>query len=209
MLSVHTLTNGALEENAYLLRWEGQEEAILIDPGDDAAEMEAAIRGLKARPSLILATHGHYDHVGGVAHLKQAFGARFAMHRLDAPLLQALVGRASALSRAAARAPEVDEWIKGGDQVAVGAIRLAVLATPGHTPGGLCFWHEASKSVFCGDTLFDGSVGRSDLGGGSHEQLINSIRNALLTLPDDTRAYPGHGPDTAIGREKRTNPFLQ
>ncbi len=209
MLQIHTLVNGPIQENAYVLQWPGQSEAIVIDPGDEAGRLAEAIRALGLKPVLLLATHGHFDHVGAVDGLAKAFGARFAMHGADGFLLERLEDSAAFYGQQPTKEPKVDQTLLGGETLKVGGIGLRVLATPGHTPGGLCFYHGESGSLFSGDTLFEGSVGRSDTEGGSHATLIQSIHRQLLTLPDATRVYPGHGDATTIAVERRQNPHLQ
>ena len=209
MLKIHTLVNGPIQENAYVLHLEGRSEAVVVDPGDEAPRLAAAIQALGLRPVLLLATHGHFDHVGAVDGLAKAFGARFAIHGADGFLLERLEDSAAFYGQQPTKEPKVDQELLGGETLEVAGLELKVLATPGHTPGGLCFYHQASGSLFSGDTLFEGSVGRSDTEGGSHGTLIRSIHRQLLTLPDATRVYPGHGDATTIGAERRQNPHLQ
>lgn len=209
MLKIHTFLNGPIQENAYLLYAEGEKEAVLIDPGDEAARLEKEIRALGVTVKLILATHGHFDHVGAVHALAKAFGASFAMQAADAYLLESLADTAAFYGQQATKQPSVDLGLKGGESVGVAGVSLKVLATPGHTPGGLCYYHAESGSLFSGDTLFEGTVGRSDTEGGSHQDLVASIHRELLVLPDNVKVYPGHGDPTSIGAERRQNPHLQ
>lgn len=209
MLKIHSFLNGPIQENAYLLFEEGEKEAVLIDPGDEPARLEKEIRALGVQVKLVLATHGHFDHVGAVHALTQAFGASFAMQPADDFLLESLEDTAAFYGQGATKRPRVDLGLKGGESVGVAGVSLKVLATPGHTPGGLCYYHAASGSLFSGDTLFEGTIGRSDTEGGSHQQLVASIHRELLTLPDATKVYPGHGDPTSIGAERRQNPHLQ
>jgi hydroxyacylglutathione hydrolase len=209
MLKIHCFTNGPVQENAYLLYAEGGQEAVMIDPGDEAARLEKEARSLGVSVKLILATHGHFDHVGAVDALAKAFGARFAMHAGDQFLLDRLEDMAAFYGQGATKQPVIGQALKAGDSVGVAGLTLKVLATPGHTPGGLCYYHAESASLFSGDTLFEGTVGRSDTEGGDHGQLIASIQRELLALPDATTVYPGHGEATSIGAERRQNPHLQ
>jgi len=206
---IHALVNGPLEQNCWLLRADGRADGILVDPGSDAPGLQAQLQALGVKPALLLATHGHFDHVGAAHALAAAYGAPFAMARADAFLLDVLEDTFAFYGMGATKPPKVDRWLEGGDTVEAAGLSLRVLATPGHTPGGLCFHHAPSGSLFCGDTLFAGSVGRSDTEGGSHQALIDSIKQGLAGLPDETRAYPGHGPATTLGRERRENRFLQ
>ncbi len=209
MLKIHTLVNGPIQENAYVLHLEGQVEAVVVDPGDEAGRLAEAIKALGLKPVLLLATHGHFDHVGAVDGLAKVFGAPFAMHAADKFLLERLEDTAAFYGQQPTKEPQVGQALKGGETLKVAGLELKVIATPGHTPGGLCFFHAESGSLFSGDTLFEGSVGRSDTEGGSHEVLIQSIHRQLLTLPDATRVYPGHGDATTIGDERKQNPHLQ
>lgn len=209
MLKIHTLLNGPIQENAYVLHLEGQSEAVVIDAGDEAGRLVKTIQALGLKPVLLLATHGHFDHVGAVDGLAQAFGAPFAMHAADKFLLERLEDTAAFYGQQATKEPRISQPLQGGETLKVAGLELKVIATPGHTPGGLCFYDAKSGSLFSGDTLFEGSVGRSDTEGGSHEILIRSIHQQLLTLPDATRVYPGHGDATTIGAERAQNPHLQ
>jgi hydroxyacylglutathione hydrolase len=209
MLKIQSFVTGPVQENAYLLYAEGGQEAVLIDPGDEAARLEKEARALGLQVKLILATHGHFDHVGAVAAVAQAFGSRFAMHAGDQYLLDRLEDMAAFYGQEASRNPKIDQALHGGETVGLAGIELQVLATPGHTPGGLCYYHAPSASLFSGDTLFEGTVGRSDTEGGDHSQLIASIHRELLALPDATKVYPGHGDPTTIAAERRHNPHLQ
>lgn len=215
MLKIHRLENGPIQENAYVLHLEGRAEAVVVDPGDEASRLAEAIKALGLKPVLLVATHGHFDHIGAVDALAKAFGAPFAMHAADKFLLERLEDTAAFYGQQPTREPAVTQALQGGETLSVAGFDLKVIATPGHTPGGLCFYHAPSAgsgqagSLFSGDTLFQGSVGRSDTEGGSHEVLIQSIHQRLLTLPDATRVYPGHGDATTIGDERRQNPHLQ
>jgi glyoxylase-like metal-dependent hydrolase (beta-lactamase superfamily II) len=206
---IQTLVNGSLEQNCYLLYDDARPEALVIDPGSQADLLRQAIDQAGLKPALILATHGHFDHVGAVHALQEAYGAPFGLAQADAGLLEGLEDTAAFYGVVGAQEPRADRWISPGERVAAGGLELQVLGTPGHTPGGLCFYHAPSGSLFSGDTLFAGSVGRSDFPGGSHEQLIDSIRRELLTLPPATVVYPGHGDATTLAQERAHNRFLQ
>ncbi len=207
--TVHTLVNGPLEQNCYALQAQGRADCILIDPGSGADELQARLQGLGLRPALILATHGHYDHVGAVHGLAQWTGADFGMAKADEPWLDSLEDTFAFYGMGPTRRPTVQRWIAPGETVEAAGLRLQVLGTPGHTPGGLCFYHAESGSLFSGDTLFAGSVGRSDKDGGDAEALIAGIKRELLPLPEATLVYPGHGESSTLGREKRENRFLR
>lgn len=206
---VHTLVNGPIEENCYALALPGRGDCVLIDPGSSPSELKAALEAKGLRPALLLATHGHYDHVGAVHALAQAYGAPFAMAQSDEFLLDTLEDTFAFNGWGPTRRPEVQRWLTPGESVEAAGITLKVLGTPGHSPGGLCFWHAASASLFSGDTLFEGSVGRSDLPGGDGAALIAAIKRELFPLPDEAVVYPGHGGASTLGHEKRENRFLR
>lgn len=205
-MKIQTLLNGPIEQNCYVLS-EGS-QALVIDPGSSPEELMAAMDKAGVKPVLILATHGHFDHVGAVNALSQTYGAPFAMHAADAPMLEVLEDTYAFYGMGSTKKPVITRELKDGDVINEAGIQLKVLHTPGHSPGGLCFYHEASGSLFSGDTLFRRSIGRSDFEYGDAEQLVAGIKAKLLTLPDSTKVYPGHGEPTSIGEEKKENAFL-
>ncbi len=209
---VETFPVGLLQCNCVVIGDPASGEAIVVDPGDEPARVQQVLREHGLRCRAILITHTHIDHVGAIAELKDATGAKLMLHRADVPLYDMLGVQASWLGGMLA-APEraaVDEHLEHGDRVKAGALEAETLHTPGHTPGSLCFHFAAAEPLLiAGDTLFAGSVGRTDLPGGDFEQELASIRDRLLTLDDRTRVIAGHGPETTIGRERRRNPFLQ
>jgi hydroxyacylglutathione hydrolase len=208
MLKIMTLLNGPVEENCYVLS-EDSKQAVVIDPGSSAPELLKAIDAQGLKPVLILATHAHFDHSGAAQALMQAYGAPFAYHPADSKILDALGDTWAFYGVNGVKKPLPARELKDGEVLNEAGITLKVLHTPGHTPGGLCFYHEASHSLFSGDTLFRRSIGRSDFEGGDHQQLVGSIRSKLLSLPESTRVYPGHGDVTTIGEEKMENDFLR
>lgn len=203
-----TLEVGPLGVNCYILGSAATREGVVIDPGGDVGRIAevAHKNGLKIR--YIINTHGHFDHVGGNLQAVKAFGAPLLVHESDAPML----GRSAEVARMygmqGENSPAPDGFLTEGMEIAFGSHRIKVLHTPGHTQGGCCLYLEAANIVITGDTLFADSIGRTDLPGGSHEQLLQSIRSKLFTLPDGVTAYPGHGPSTTIGHEKRHNPYF-
>jgi len=204
---IETLVTGPLEENCYLVRSSKGNEAALIDPGDDGEELQKELAARGVRLTHILLTHAHFDHVGAVALLQQTSGARVMLHEGEKSILAGLPLQAALFGLPAPAPFEVTGWLKGGETIAIGSLELEVLATPGHSPGGVSFYGHGH--LFPGDVLFRNSIGRSDLPGGNGALLLNSIRTRLFTLPDETIVHPGHGEETTIGHEKRFNPFLR
>ena len=176
---------------------------MIIDPGGEAGRILEAAEGLGLSIVLIVATHTHKDHVAAVSRVKEITGADYTIH--EAEWINRMTP-ASKLSGSLRSPPEPDKLIYDGDIIGIGELRFKVLHTPGHSPGGICL--QGHGVVFCGDTLFNFSIGRTDFPGGSFEQLMDSIRSKLMTLPDETEVYPGHGPKTTIAIERQWNPFL-
>lgn len=205
---IHTIVVGPFAVNCYLLWNESTREALIFDPGAEAETISYWLDELELTPKAILLTHGHGDHIAAVAELKENFQIPLYIGRGDEKLLADPSANISAFFDHPIVAPEPDFVVKDEDVLDLAGIRLAVLATPGHTPGGVCFLEEEAGRLICGDTLFAGSIGRTDLSGGNHGQLIQSIRQKLLPLPDAVIAYPGHGPHTTVGTERSGNPFL-
>lgn len=206
-LAVRTLVVGMLQTNCYLALCTETKEAIIIDPGGDARRILRAADEAGAMVRLIVDTHAHFDHVAANAAVHEATKAPIAIHRLDAGALTepiALFG----LSLGGPPSPPADRLLEDGDEIRVGNLSLRVLHTPGHTPGGISLYCEAERALFSGDTLFQYGVGRTDFPGGDADTLVRSIRSRLFALPDDTVVYPGHGPATTIGAERRNNPFV-
>jgi len=204
------LVVGPFASNCYIVGSELTKEGVIIDPGDEAGQILKGIKDSQIDIKLILLTHGHIDHIGAVNEVKEATGAEVAIHTDDAKSISGQEGRlismlVSGLSYPAPPSP--DRLLKGGDSIDIGDLNFLVLHTPGHTPGGICLL--GNGVVFTGDTLFNYGVGRTDLPGGSHSQLMNSLHTKLMVLPDETIVYPGHGPETTIGAERRGNPYLR
>ncbi len=201
---------GMLACNCSILGDEQSGEAIVIDPGDDIERVQEILAQHNLKAKYLIATHAHIDHVGGFEQLKRSTGAAVLMHEGDLPLYQNLDTQAEWLGVLPPGVVEVDQFLKEGDTLRCGAISLEVLHTPGHSPGSLSLHMPGERPViFSGDTLFQGSIGRTDLWGGSFEQIIRSIRSRLLVFTDPTPVFPGHGPETTIGEERELNPFLQ
>lgn len=205
-MKVHTFACGPFQTNCYLVEDEASGEALLIDPTLESESVLDELTARKLHLAAIVNTHGHIDHVYADAFFAQHSGAPLAIHRADAPMLASLAQQARLFGLPEPALPQADRLLADGDTITAGALSLRVLHTPGHTPGGIGLY--APGVLFSGDTLFAGGVGRTDLPGGDWDQLITSITDRLLALPDDTIVYSGHGPATTIGTEKTSNPFL-
>lgn len=204
---IHRLIVSPFETNCYLIADPDSRQAIVLDPGADADSILRTITAEHLTPIAIVNTHAHADHIAANLAVSREFGCPVMIHSLDAPgLTDAVRNLASFVGYDGPISPEADSLLADGDDIVVGAAMFRVIHTPGHTPGGICLFGEGV--LFSGDTLFAGGIGRTDFPGGSYEQLMNSIRTRLLVLPDDTVVYPGHGPETTIGRERNTNPWL-
>jgi len=204
------LAVGMLECNCSVVGDEATGEAVVIDPGDDVERVQEILTRHRLRAKYIIATHAHIDHVGGIEKLQRATGAAVLMHAGDLPLYQNLAQQAAWLGIRPPAVVAVDQFLREGDTLRWGPLALEVLHTPGHSPGSLSLHLPGEQPrIFSGDTLFQGSIGRTDLWGGSFEQIMQSIRDALLSFPDETPVYPGHGPPTTIGQERESNPFLR
>jgi hydroxyacylglutathione hydrolase len=203
---IKKLAVGPIQANCFIVGCDETRQAAVIDPGDEADRILLALAEAKLTAVQIVNTHGHFDHVGGNRRMKQVTGASLLIHALDAPMLSVLSRTAAAWGMTAENSPPPDRTIDEGDLVQVGTLTFRVIHTPGHTPGGVSLL--SGKALFVGDTLFAGSVGRTDFPGGSFDALKSSIREKLFTLPADVTVYTGHGPETTIGEEKRSNPFV-
>lgn len=203
---IDTIVVGPLQENSYVVACEETKEAVIIDPGAEADRIYRVITFHAFTLRYVLATHGHADHVGGVADILGQTGVPFFMHDADAYLLEGFEHDPIRAYLDAEAPPSPDRFLMDGETLSVGKIDINVLHTPGHTPGSVCFL--TGNTLISGDTLFANSVGRTDLPGGNHNQLLISIREKLLALDDNVRIYTGHGRNTTIGSERRFNPFF-
>jgi glyoxylase-like metal-dependent hydrolase (beta-lactamase superfamily II) len=198
---------GPLQANCFIVGDEVSGEAVVIDPGGDGEEILAALRKGAWKLVAVLNTHAHFDHTAANGFLVRETGAPLLVPREDAPDLPMAHLAAQLYGLEVAESPPADRGLDDGDMIRVGEEEILVLSTPGHTVGGVVFL--TSLGLFAGDTLFAGSIGRSDLPGGDYDTLVHSIREKILSLPDDTPVFPGHGPATTVGRERATNLFLQ
>ncbi len=199
------LVVGPIASNCYIVGAEATKEGMIIDPGADADVILKKVRELGLKIKLIVLTHRHPDHVGAAGLVKEATGAEVAAHVEAAKYLPQ--SPSYVFESPYQASPYPGRLLKGGDSVDIGDLHFTVLHTPGHTPCGISL--VGNGVVFTGDTLFNYGIGRYDLVDGNYQQLMDSIHNKLMALPDDTRVYPGHGPDTTIGTERRANPFLR
>jgi hydroxyacylglutathione hydrolase len=201
---------GVLQCNCSILGDESSGEAVVIDPGDEVERVQEILARHKLKAKYILATHAHIDHVGGVEKLQRATGATVLMHNEDLPLYQNMAIQAAFLGVRPPGVVKVNEVLKPGDVLRWGGLALEVMHTPGHSPGSVSLHLPGEhQRIFSGDTLFQGSIGRTDLWGGDYKQILRSIRDVLLPFPDQTPVYPGHGAPTTIGDERESNPFLR
>jgi hydroxyacylglutathione hydrolase len=200
---------GPLQCNCTILADEESREAIVIDPGDEVSRIHRRLTTLGLTLKQILVTHAHIDHVGGAQKLKKLTGAPIFLNEDDLPQLEIMAEQAAWIGVDTPETAPPDESLNDGSSVGLANYPAQVLHTPGHTQGSICLHFAPLKMVLAGDTLFAGGIGRTDLPGGDSEQIVHSIQARLLTLPNETRVIPGHGPATTIGTERRTNPFLK
>lgn len=206
---LETFPVGPLQCNCTLLGDEQAAEAIVIDPGDEVTRIYRRLSDLGLKLKQILVTHAHIDHVGGALKLKRLTGAPILLNENDLPLLKMMETQAAWLGVPTPEVTAPDLDLTDGMHVGLDRYPAQVLYTPGHTQGSVCLHFEPLNMVVAGDTLFAGSIGRTDLPGGNSQQIIESIQSRLMALPDETRVLPGHGPETTIGLERNTNPFLR
>lgn len=203
---IKDLVVGPLMANCFIFGCKKTREAVVIDPGGDADRILLSLADSELEVKYIINTHGHFDHVCGNGKMKDATGADILIHPLDAPMLGMLTSNAAVFGISVENSPPCDQTIEEGETVSFGNISLKVIHTPGHTPGGISLYTDGI--VFVGDTLFAGSIGRTDFPGGDFDTLISSIKTKLFDMEDDMRVLSGHGPETSIGSEKRFNPFV-
>ncbi|KYC95072.1 hypothetical protein B4102_1343 [Heyndrickxia sporothermodurans] len=200
---------GILQTNCYLLTNENK-ECIVFDPGEEGEKLQSIINAQKLKPIAILLTHAHFDHIGAVDMIRDTYHIPVYVHKKEAAWLSdpALNGSERFMMGKAVRQEPADHLIDQESKLSIGSFSFDVFETPGHSPGSISFYVKELNVVFSGDALFQNSVGRTDLPGGNHQQLISSIKNKLFALPDVTMVLSGHGPETIIDHEKRNNPFL-
>ena len=199
---------GPLQCNCSVVGDEGTREAMVIDPGDEINEIMALVQKHGLTVKQIVITHAHIDHVGGAMKLRRLTGAPILLNQNDYALLKMLDVQAAWVGMATPDKVEIDQPLAEGDKLRTGSLEASVLHTPGHTEGSVCLYFPAQQKLIAGDTLFAGSIGRTDLPGGSFEKIMSSLHQRVLALPDETLVVPGHGPLTTIGDERENNPFL-
>ncbi len=199
---------GPLQCNCSIIGDEATREAMVIDPGDDIEDIQALIRKHNLQVKQIVITHAHIDHVGGAMKLRAATGAPILLNQNDYALLKMLDVQATWVGMPAPGKVEIDRSVAAGETVAAGSHTAQILHTPGHTEGSICLYFAPEKTLIAGDTLFAGSIGRTDLPGGSAQKIMRSLHDTVLALPDETVVIPGHGELTTIGEERESNPFL-
>jgi hydroxyacylglutathione hydrolase len=199
---------GPLQCNCSIIGDETTREAIVIDPGDDIEDILSLVKKHNLTVKQIVITHAHIDHVGGAQKLRAATGAPILLNQNDYDLLKMLDMQAAWIGMRSPGKVEIDHSLADADTVQAGSLSANVLHTPGHTEGSICLYFPAENKLIAGDTLFAGSIGRTDLPGGSFQKIVNSLHERVLALPDETVVVPGHGPLTTIGEERQSNPFL-
>ncbi len=204
---IKTLAVGPIMANCFIVGCENTKSAVVIDPGDEADKILMALAESQLTVKYIINTHGHFDHVGANKKMKEATGAEILIHAADADMLEQISVASRAFGMSVEDSPPADRTIGEGDQITFGDITFNVIHTPGHSLGGISL--STDGIVFVGDSLFYGSIGRTDFPGGDYNTLISSIKNKLFLLGDEVVVYTGHGPETTIGQEKRMNPFLK
>ena len=205
-MEIRGLVVGAFQENCYILASSKTKEAIIVDPGDEPDRIMDVVKDMGVTVKLIANSHGHADHILGVSGVQESTGAKFLINQLDLGLLDQGADSAKQMGREGVTVPHPDGYVQDGDVVSVAGLDLQVIYTPGHTPGSVSYY--VNGLLFSGDTLFRGSIGRTDFPGGDYDQEMHSIVNRLLELPEDTIVLPGHMMETTLRQERATNPFI-
>ena len=208
-MDVRTFTVGPVQENCHIARSDGADQAIVIDPGEEAPRLLEAIDALEVEVAAIVLTHTHFDHIGAVAPIARATGAEVWCPELEVPVLADIMSYVPWPGFGPFESYDADELVSGGERLELAGLEIDVLFTPGHSPGHVTYSIRSEQAVFSGDVLFQGSVGRTDLPGGDTPTLMRTLADLIERLPDETTVYPGHMGVTTIGQERATNPFLR
>ncbi|SMB95675.1 Glyoxylase, beta-lactamase superfamily II [Desulfonispora thiosulfatigenes DSM 11270] len=208
-MDIEILPVGSLGANCYILNCKTTKEGVVIDPGDEGERILDVINDKNINIKYIINTHGHYDHIGSNEEIKKALNCDLLVHEDDYEMLIDPKLNLSFYMGNTKEGLKADVSLKDNDLIKFGNLGLKVLHTPGHSPGGICLYNEKNKICITGDTLFYGSIGRTDFEGGDYEEIIKSIKEKLLVLPDDVTIYPGHGPKSSIGLEKQINLYIK
>ena len=205
---IKNLAVGQLQSNCFIIADDNTKEAIIIDPGDEPDRIIDVVKGNSLNVRYILCTHAHFDHVGAISDIKDETDAKIVVHKDEGEIYEGARDQAAFWGYELEPLPEPDMFVQEGDKLEVGDLKFEILHTPGHSPGGLCLYSEDEKVVFTGDTLFAGSVGMTDFYGGDMDKLKKSF-SRLMSLPPDTKVFPGHGPVSSIRQEKDSNFFME
>lgn len=208
-MKIEAIPVGPFQMNCHLVYDEASREGVVIDPGDEIARISSRAKELGLKLTHILLTHGHIDHVAYAEDMHQQLGVPMLLHKLDWDMAKKAPQQAVMFGLPPGPVPQIDGELTVQPAFQAGALEFEIRHAPGHSPGSVLFIHHPSKQVVAGDVVFQGSIGRTDLPGGSYQQLIDAIHSQVLTLPDDYLLFPGHGPSTTVGAERRSNPFLQ
>lgn len=208
-IGIKTLVVGPLDVNCYILWDKETKDGVVVDPGGNADVIAETVKSLGVKTVSIIDTHGHFDHVGGNGELAELLNVKVAIHEDDAHMIEGASAQSAFYGHKIDDLPAPDVTFTDGTTIEAGSLAVKILHTPGHTTGGVCLYVEDAEILITGDTLFAGSIGRSDLPGGDHETLLASIKNKILPLPADVRVFPGHGGSSTVGEERKYNPFLQ
>ena len=212
-MKIEVFAFNPIQENTFVIYDEVTGDCAIIDPGcyndKEFEQLKGFISAYELKPVKLINTHCHFDHILGVERCRNEWGLKWEAHPSDAFLVENAPAKGMMFGFPVPPIHPIDVHLAENDEIVFGDITLKVIYVPGHSPGSICLYNEDSKTLIAGDVLFRGSIGRTDLEQGNHERLISGIKNKLLTLPDDVRVYPGHGPSTTIGDEKAMNPFLQ
>jgi len=210
MLQIDMLTVGMFQSNCYIVSCTETKEAVIVDAGDEGERIVEAVSGLGVDVQAVICTHSHLDHVGGLPEVVAALKVPVWMHKDDVPLYESIERQAAMFSLTAPARVAIDRFVEDGEHFTFGRVTGEFILAPGHSPGSVCVYFPGPTppQLLCGDVLFAGSIGRTDLPGGDYGTIMHSLKTRFLPLPADTVCHPGHGPSTTIGEEKRTNPFL-